>query len=307
MIKEKAVDWERLRYVTHLAVRFLDNVIDANRYPLPVIEEVVKGNRKVGLGVMGFADLLLLLKISYNSDEAVELAEKIMSFIQEEARKESERLAADRGFFPNYVGSIYDGIRSLRNATLTTIAPTGTISMICGTSSGVEPLFAVAYTKTVMDGTSFTEVNPIFEDYARQYGFYSEELMQKVAKHGTVRGLSEVPEWVQNIFVTAHEIEPKWHVKIQAAFQKHIDNAVSKTINFPSTATRDDIAQAYLLAYDLGCKGLTVYRDGSREEQVITAGMKAKLTHCPECGTALSHESGCVNCPNCAYSVCHSS
>jgi ribonucleoside-diphosphate reductase alpha chain len=303
---KRVIDWNRLQVTTRLAVRFLDNVIDANQYPLPVIQETVKGNRKIGLGVMGFADLLTLLKVSYASDQAVELAEKIMSFIQEEARKESERLATERGVFPNYEGSVYDGVRKLRNATLTTIAPTGTISMICGSSSGVEPLFAVAYTKTVMDGTSLTEVNPVFEDYARQYGFYSEELMQKIAKRGTVRGLTEVPTWIQDLFAIAHEIEPEWHVKIQAAFQKHIDNAVSKTINFPSTATREDIAQAYLLAYDLGCKGLTVYRDGSRDEQVLTTG-STELTHCPECGTALSHESGCVNCPNCAYSVCHSS
>jgi ribonucleoside-diphosphate reductase alpha chain len=301
---KRVINWNRLQVTTRLAVRFLDNVIDANQYPLPVIQEMVKGNRKIGLGVMGFADLLTLLKVSYASDEAVELAERIMSFIQEEARKESERLAVERGVFPNYEGSIYDGVRRVRNATLTTIAPTGTISMICGTSSGVEPLFAVAYTKTVMDGTSLTEVNPIFEQYAKDYSFYSEELMQKVAKRGTVRGLTEVPTWIQDIFATAHEIEPKWHIRIQSAFQKYTDNAVSKTINFPNSATRDDVAKAYLLAYKLGCKGLTVYRDGSREEQVMTTGT-TELTHCPECGAVLKHEGGCATCPNCGYSVCH--
>ena len=301
---KRVINWNRLQVTTRLAVRFLDNVIDANQYPLPVIQEMVKGNRKIGLGVMGFADLLTLLKISYASDEAVELAEKIMSFIQEEAKKESERLATERGVFPNYEGSVYDGVRKLRNATLTTIAPTGTISMICGSSSGVEPLFAVAYTKTVMGGTSLTEVNPIFEDYARQYGFYSEELMQKIAKQGTVRGLTEVPAWIQDLFATAHEIEPEWHIRIQSTFQKYTDNAVSKTINFPNSATREDIAKAYLLAYELGCKGLTVYRDGSRDEQVLTTGT-TELTHCPECGAALKHEGGCATCPNCGYSVCH--
>jgi ribonucleoside-diphosphate reductase alpha chain len=304
---KRVINWNRLQATTRLAVRFLDNVIDANQYPLPVVQEMVHGNRKIGLGVMGFADLLTLLKVSYASDEAVELAEKIMSFIQEEARKESERLAVERGVFPNYEGSVYDGVRKLRNATLTTIAPTGTISMICGTSSGVEPvepLFAVAYTKTVLDGTSLTEVNPIFEDYARQYGFYSEELMQKIAKQGTVRGLTEVPAWIQDLFATAHEIEPEWHIRIQSAFQKYTDNAVSKTINLNNAATHDDVAKAYFLAYKLGCKGLTVYRNGSREEQVMTTGT-TELTHCPECGAALKHEGGCATCPNCGYSVCH--
>ncbi len=300
------INWERLQATTRLAIRFLDDVIDASQFPLPAIEEMVQGNRKVGLGVMGFADMLILLQTSYASDDAVKYAEKIMSFIQEEARKESERLALERGVFPNYEGSIYDGVRKLRNATLTTIAPTGTISMICGASSGVEPLFAVAYTKTVMDGTSFTEVNPIFEQYARDYGFYSQELMQKIASRGTVRGLAEVPGWVQGVFVTAHEIAPEWHVKIQAAFQKYTDNAVSKTINFPSTATREDVAKAYLLAYDLNCKGLTVYRDGSREEQVLTAGAysRVKVTHCPECQEPINHESGCLVCQNCGFSFC---
>lgn len=266
------VNWERLSYVTRQAIHFLDNVIDANTYPLPMIEEMVKGNRKVGLGVMGFADLMILLQTSYASEDAVEYAEKIMNFIQTEARLESQRLADERGTFPNYEGSIYDGVRKLRNATLTTIAPTGTISMICGASSGVEPLFAVAYTKTVMDGTPFIEVNPIFEDYAKEYDFVSPELMTKIADQGTVLGFPEVPNWVQEVFVTAQEIDPEWHIRIQAAFQKYTDNAVSKTINFANSATREDIASAYELAYELNCKGLTVYRDGSREEQVLSAG-----------------------------------
>ncbi len=282
MVTEKngkvTVDWDRLGYVTRLAIRFLDDVIDANQYPLPMIEEMVTGNRKVGLGVMGFADMLILLQASYASEDAVDYAEKIMAFIQEEARKESERLARERGVFPNFEGSVYDGVRQLRNATLTTIAPTGTISMICGVSSGVEPLFAVAYTKTVMDGTALVEVNPIFEQYAKEYEFYSLELMRKIADEGTVLGLSEVPNWVQEVFITAQEIEPEWHIKIQAAFQKYTDNAVSKTINFANAATRKDIAKAYHLAYDLNCKGLTVYRDGSREEQVLSTGTSQAQT-----------------------------
>ncbi len=275
------VDWDKLARTVRLAVRFLDDVIEVNQYPLAVIEEMVKGNRKVGLGVMGFADMLILLQIPYASEDAVECAEKVMRFIQTEARLESQHLAEERGTFPNYSGSIYEGGMKLRNATLTTIAPTGTISMICGVSSGVEPLFAVAYTKTVMDGTALVEVNPIFEEFAQRYSFESPGLAAKIALTGTVLGLPEVPNWVQEVFITAQEIAPEWHIRIQAAFQKYVDNAVSKTINFAKTADRDDIAEAYQLAFDLNCKGLTVYRDGSREEQVLSSGT-----------TTASHKSG---------------
>jgi len=279
MVKEKngkiVVDWDKLARTVRLAVRFLDDVIDANQYPLAVIEEMAKGNRKIGLGVMGFADMLILMQISYASEDAAECAEKVMRFIQTEARLESQCLAEERGTFPNFTGSIYDGVMKLRNATLTTIAPTGTISMICGVSSGVEPLFAVAYTKTVMDGTSLVEVNPIFEEFAREYGFDSPGLAEKIASQGTVLGLPEVPNWVQEVFITAQEIAPEWHIRIQAAVQKYVDNAVSKTINFANTATREDIAEAYRLAYDLNCKGLTVYRDRSRDEQVLSSGTAA--------------------------------
>lgn len=307
MVTDGLIEWEKLGNVTRLAVNFLDNVIDANMYPLPVIEEMVRGNRKIGLGVMGFADLLIMLGTPYASEEAVSLAREIMSFIQTEARKESYRLAKERGVFPNYKGSKYDLINSeLRNATLTTIAPTGTISMICGVAGGIEPIFAVAYTKTVLDGTSFIEVNPLFEEYAKKHDFYSEELMQKVAEKGTVQGLPEVPLWVQRIFATAQEIAPTWHVIMQSAFQEYTDNAVSKTINFSGSATRENVADAYQFAYMTGCKGITVYRDGSREEQVLTTGAKSKalMTHCPECNEEVNHESGCILCPNCGYTVC---
>jgi len=266
------IDWEHLARTTRLAVRFLDNVIDANNYPLDVIKSMVEGNRKIGLGVMGFADMLILLGIAYDSEDGVRYAEKIMSFIQTEGHLESERLANERSTFPNYGKSVYCGVRPMRNATVTTIAPTGTISMICSASSGVEPIFAVAYTKTVLDKTPFVEVNPIFLDYAEEAGILSEDLKEKIADSGSVQGIPEVPAWMQRIFVTAQEIDPKWHIQIQAAFQKYTDNAVSKTINFPHEATREEIAEAYLLAYELGCKGLTVYRDGSRDEQVLSMG-----------------------------------
>ena len=272
------IDWQRLARITRLATRFLDDVIDANQYPLEIIDRMVKGNRKIGLGVMGFADMLIRLQIPYSSEEAVDYAEKIMNFIQIEARLESEVLARERGTFPNYKGSTYEGVRELRNATVTTIAPTGTISMICGASSGVEPIFAVAYTKNVMDGTAFIEANPIFEKYVHDLELNEEGLLDKIAQTGSVQGLAEVPGWLQDIFVTAQEIAPEWHIRIQAAFQKYTDNAVSKTINFANSATREDIARSYLLAHELNCKGLTVYRDGSRVEQVLSAGTGAVKT-----------------------------
>ncbi|MGI6360936.1 MAG: vitamin B12-dependent ribonucleotide reductase [Bacillota bacterium] len=279
MVKEEdgrsVIDWDHLAAVTKLAVRFLDDVIDANQYPLEIIDQTVKANRKIGLGVMGFADLLIKLGLSYASVQAVQMAQEVMSFIQETGRQQSELLAAERGTFPNFSTSIYNGKRNLRNATITTIAPTGTISMICGASSGVEPLFAVAYTKTVLDGTPFIEVNPLFSEMAKKQGFYSAELMDKIAKTGSVQGLEEVPADVQRLFVTAQEIDPQWHIRIQAAFQQYTDNAVSKTINFANSATREDICRSYLLAYELNCKGLTVYRDGSRDEQILSAGTAA--------------------------------
>ena len=267
------MDWARLGDTIGEAVHFLDNVIEMNHYPIPEIDAVTKSNRKIGLGVMGFADMLITLGIPYNSDEAIELAERIMGFIQEKGRQASSELALKRGSFPNFAGSVYDGrINALRNATVTTIAPTGTISIIAGCSSGIEPLFALAFTRTVMEGTELLEVNPLFEEVAKKRGFDSPEIMREVAKSGGLHDVAGIPDDVKELFVTSHDISPEWHIKMQAAFQKYTDNAVSKTVNCPNDATVEDVAKVYLLAYTLGCKGVTVYRDGSRDVQVLTKG-----------------------------------
>jgi ribonucleoside-diphosphate reductase alpha chain len=245
-----------------------------NHYPLVEIERMAKGNRKIGLGVMGFADLLIQMSIPYNSDDAVEMAEKLMKFISEKAREESMEITKKRGPFPNFELSVFAerGDPAIRNATLTTIAPTGTISIIGNTSSGIEPLFAIAYIRNVMDNTELMEVNPYFEKVARDVGFYSESLMREIAKKGTIQEFDEIPDDVKKVFVTAHDIAPGWHIKMQAAFQKYVDNAVSKTVNLPHMATPEQVKEIYNLAYDLGCKGVTIYRDGSKKAQVLNIG-----------------------------------
>ncbi|BDV43469.1 ribonucleotide-diphosphate reductase subunit alpha [Geotalea uraniireducens] len=287
MVKDGEVNWSRLKEVVQLAVHFLDNVIEVNNYPLPQIDEMTRSNRKIGLGVMGWADMLILLGIPYNSVEAIRLGEKVMHFINEEGRIYSRQLAASRGTFPNFAGSVYDrpGEGPIRNATVTTIAPTGTISIIANASSGVEPLFAVSFVRQVLDKNILVEVNPIFEEIAKEGGFYSDELMQRIAEHGTVQDIHEIPEEVRRAFVTAHDITPEVHIEMQAAFQKYTDNAVSKTVNFPNSATIEDVEKVYRLAYQLGCKGVTIYRDGSRDEQVLSTGKKEepeKAAHAEE-------------------------
>lgn len=264
---QRQIDWDKLRSTVNLAVRFLDDVIDVNRYPLKRIEEMSRGNRKIGLGVMGFADLLLLMEIPYNSERALKLAADVMQFIKDTAMSASEELAQQRGAFPNFSGSIYK--KPIRNATVTTIAPTGSISIIAGCSSGIEPLFALSFVREIMDRNRFTEVHPIFEETARQQGFHSEELIAAAAENGTIQDRNDVPMKYREIFVTSHDISPQWHVRMQAAFQKYTDNAVSKTVNFPAHARKKDIEEVFLSAYTEGCKGITVYRYGSRDSQVL--------------------------------------
>ena len=279
VVPDGHVDYGALGRIVRTAVRFLDDVIDVNRYPLPEIEQMTKGNRKIGLGVMGFADMLLRLQVPYDSDEACRIAGEIMSFIHEEGRAASEDLARERGVFPNFEGSVFDtpaGAR-VRNATVTTIAPTGTISIIAGCSSGIEPLFALSYVRAnVLDDDRMVEGHPYFEQVAHDRGFFSDDFMKRLAEVGSVRHLDDVPPDVQQVFATAHDITPDWHIKLQAAFQKSTDNAVSKTVNFSNDATADDVEGVYLAAFRSGCKGVTIYRDGSREEQVLNVGQSKK-------------------------------
>jgi ribonucleoside-diphosphate reductase alpha chain len=282
------IDYSKLSQAVRLGVRFLDDVIDVNKFPLSQIEKMTKATRKIGLGVMGFADLLIKLRIPYNSDKALEVAENIMRFISEEAAGESVKLGEERGLFPAFKNSIYNTNNGLRprNASRTTIAPTGTLSIIAGCSSGIEPLFALSYSRHILDGQQLIEVNPYFEETARKEGFYSTELMQQLAEGKMLRDVENVPDWVKDVFVTAHDITPEWHVRMQAAFQKFTDSAVSKTVNLPHEATIEDIAEIYMLAYRLGLKGITIYRDRSRESQVlnlahIEEAQEAKLTPRP--------------------------
>ncbi|MCS7116081.1 MAG: vitamin B12-dependent ribonucleotide reductase [Nitrososphaerota archaeon] len=273
MVKDGEIDWNRLRTIVRRAVHFLDNVIDANRYPIPQIEKMTKANRRIGLGVMGFADMLIKLGVPYDTPQALRIAESVMKFITDEAVKMSVELAEERGAFPNFKGSEWEknGFKGIRNATLTTIAPTGTISEIAGCSGGIEPLYAVAYVRNVAEslGEKLIVINPIFEEIAIREGFYDEQIIRKIARTTSIQHIEEIPEKVRRIFVTAHDISPEWHVRMQAAFQKYTHSAVSKTVNFPNHATPYDIERAFLLAYRLGCKGITVYRDGSRRVQVL--------------------------------------
>jgi len=331
------IDYDKLGEAVRLGVRFLDDVIDVNKFPLPQIDKMTKATRKIGLGVMGFADMLIMLGVPYNSDKALKLAEDIMHFISEEAAKESVRLGKERGLFPKFKGSIYDTTNGLRprNASQTTIAPTGTLSIIAGCSSGIEPLFALTYVRHILDGEELIEVNPYFEKVAKKEGFYSPELIKQLAEGKKLRDIENIPDWVKDIFVTAHDISPEWHVKMQAAFQKFTDSAVSKTINLPYEATPENIAEAYILAYRMGLKGITIYRDRSRESQVltishaeeapeaklaprqrpkITKGITERVTtgcgylyvagQCPECGSILIYQEGCHICPSCGYTKC---
>lgn len=322
---KKGIDWIKLEGLIRLGVRFLDNVIDACTYPLPEIDDMTKKTRKIGLGVMGWADLLVLLKIPYASAEALRLAEKTAKFVQNVAREESQALAKIRGSFPAFGGSLWQrqGYKTMRNSTVNTVAPTGTISIIADCSSGIEPLFALCYTrKNILDvnNTELVEVNKRFEAIAKKKKFYSKDLMRQISVSGGIDGLGGVPKDVKEVFKVSHEIGWQWHVKMQAAWQKYIDAAVSKTINLSNSATPDDIREAYLLAYETGCKGITVYRDGSKTKQVLNVGAGQPTLAdtrrkwvgnghrdeelCPECGGDLTFKEGCATCLTCGYSRC---
>lgn len=268
------VDWDALRVTVHESTRYLDNVIDANRYPLPEIDRICKANRKIGLGIMGFSDALYKLGVPYNSEAGVEWGERFMKFVNDESHNYGEKLAGERGCFPNWKGSIYDTIhhRPMRNATCTTVAPTGTISIIAACSGGIEPMYSLAFFRNVLRGQKegdapMVEINPIFDNVARRRGFFGEGLMERIATDGTLADVEDVPSDVKKVFVCAHDIAPSWHMRMQAAFQKHCDSSISKTINFPESASRENVSEIYRLAYELRCKGVTVYRNGCRNHQ----------------------------------------
>lgn len=319
---EWEIDWEDLGSTVKVLVRFLDNMIDTNYYVLPETEKMVKyGNRKIGLGMIGFAETLFKLNIAYNSSEGVRMADKIAKFVKSKAEEASLELAKRRGVFPNWDISTYKGTaEKYRNCTMITIAPTGTVSMIGETTSGIEPSFALVYTRSSFynedpknrSTKKLYYINPVFEEVLKERGLFKEDLIQKVVEnHGSVQEISEIPAGIRKVFVTTHDIDPEYHVRIQAAFQKYADNAVSKTINFRSTATIEDVERSYMLAWKLGCKGITVYRDGSKDDQVLNTGEKhkiiadkEKIDKCPECGGMLEFEGGCISCKECGWSKC---
>ncbi|MGB9748336.1 MAG: adenosylcobalamin-dependent ribonucleoside-diphosphate reductase [Candidatus Woesearchaeota archaeon] len=329
--ENKEINWKLLEKTVKSAVHFLDNVIDANKYVIPQIERLTRANRKIGLGIMGWAEMLIKLEIKYDSEEALELAEKVMKFITEKAREKSVELAEYKGVFPNFKGSIWaEKNIKVRNATVTTIAPTGTLSIIADTSSGIEPLFALAFVrKGVLGETELIEVNRLLESVLIKEELHSEEIMKKIIETGTLENIKNIPKKIKDLFVTAHEIEPEWHVRMQAAFQKYTDNAVSKTINLKREATIIDVEKSYKLAYELGCKGITIYRDQSKNVQVIYKGASQNLPKdkteriepsllkeemssvfeeseesCPVCGAKLYFAEGCHTCLSCGYSKC---
>jgi len=295
-VSASQINWVKLKKTINLAVRFLDNVIDANKYVIPEIKKITKMNRRIGLGVMGFAEMLIKMKIQYDSEEALNIGDRVMAFIEKEAKKASSELAVEKGNFPSFRKSkLTNDYKNMRNVAVTTIAPTGTISIIADCTSGIEPLFAVAFVRNVLEGAKLVEINKEFEQAAKERGFYSEELVSKITKNGSVQNLKEVPEDVKKIFKTALDISPEWHVKMQAVFQKHVDNAVSKTVNLPHDATIEDVRKAYLLAYKLGCKGITVYRYGSKKEQVLYSGseLTKDINEEPNVTAASEFSGGC--------------
>lgn len=297
------LDYDELGVTVSHAVHFLDNVLDANCYPVEAIREVTLGNRKIGLGIMGFADLLVELRIPYASAAALSLAEELMSFIQREAKRASEKLAGSRKAFPNFADSrpSVAGRPPVRNACVTSIAPTGTISLLANCSSGIEPFFALSYRREVIGETKVVDVHPALDRALREKATDAAMLLQQVRATGRL-GDGAAPQELRELFQTAHEIAPEWHVRMQAAFQKHTDTGVSKTINLAKSATPADVAQAYRLTFETGCKGITVFRDGCKDRQVLRAGMDSNL--CPECKEPLVAQAGCRTCASCGYSIC---
>ena len=301
------VDWEGLSACARDGVRLLDDLLDVTSHPLPQVEAIARRNRKIGLGVMGWADLLVRLGIPYDAPEALRLADRVAAHVQAEAHGESRRLAAARGPFPGWPTSApaRAGEPPRRNATVTTVAPTGTLSVIAGCSSGIEPLFAVAYVRHALGDVALEEEHPVLLPRLRALG--AEAALPRILANGRARGVPGVPEEIQRVFATAHDVAPEVHVRVQAAFQRHVDNGVSKTINLPREAAAAEVKGAFLLAHRLGCKGITVYRDGSRRGQVLVGGLPDHAPACPQCGAALAHSGGCSTCRACGYATCESS